>query len=115
MKNKSTSSFLIFILFVISSVFISNEINAQEKDKDSVESKLKDKIEMLEERTQKQQNEIENLKKEIDELKKTRPWLAVPELKDNDNFRKGKRFKFNGKIYYMIPLNSGNIKNDVIK
>ena len=61
------------------------------------------------------ENEIESLKKEIDKLKKTHPWLAIPKNEGNDRFRKGRRFEFNGQIYYMIPLNSGSIKNSANK
>lgn len=112
MKNKSTSGFTILLILVSFFLFTPNEMNAQEKNKESAESKLKDKIEQLEKRIQKQQNEIDGLKKEIEKLKKNLPMLAVPDHKENDSFRKGKPFKFNGKIYYMVPLNSNNSKND---
>lgn len=110
MEKTSTTSFIILLLLASFFLFSSNKINAQEKNKESTES-LKEKIEQLEKKIQKQQTEIDNLKKEIEKLKKNSPLLAVPELKDNDNFRKGKPFKFNGKMYYMVPLNSINDKN----
>lgn len=113
MKNKPILSFLIVIFFLFSLVFISNETKGQ--DKDSTDTKLKDKISLLEKKIQNQQDEIEGLKKEIDKLKKTRPWLAVPKIEGNDRLRKGRRFEFNGQVYYMIPLNSGSVKNETNK
>jgi Skp family chaperone for outer membrane proteins len=112
MKNQSAPGLLILLISLSFFIFNPDEISAQEKNKESAESKLKDKVEQLEKKIQKQQAEIDGLKKELEKLKTTPPRLAVPELKDNDSFRKGKPFKFNGKIYYMVPLNSIKSKNE---
>ena len=112
MKNKSTIKLLTCLLFLSSFVFISGESKAQQRESDNAAVKLNNKIEQLEKKIENQQAEIENLRQEVDKLKKTRPWLAVPKIEKNDNFRKGRRFEFNGQVYYMVPLNSGNVNND---
>jgi len=112
MKNQSAPGLLILLISLSFFIFNPDEISAQGKNKESAESKLKDKVEQLEKKIQKQQAEIDGLKKELEKLKTTLPRLAVPELKDNDSFRKGKPFKFNGKMYYMVPLNSIKSKNE---
>jgi cell division protein FtsB len=110
MKTTSTLRLVIFFSILFSFVFISNGTNAQEKD--SSDAKLIDKVALLEKKIQNQQNEIESLKKDIDKLKGSQPWLAVPKIEGNEKFQKGRRFEFNGQVYYMIPLKSDKSKSN---
>ncbi len=112
MKNKFTTNYFFFVLVFLSISLISFPIKAQDKSKDDEISKLHDKIEMLGKKMQNQANEINNLKKEVENMKKRKPMLAVPDLKNENNLRKGKRFEFNGQVYYMVPLNTDNKKNN---
>ena len=93
MKNKTTTGFLIILFSLFFCGFTSNETYCQNKDKDRAESGLKDKIEKLEKKMQEQQTEIDSLKKEIGKLKESQPFPALPGLKNNDHFRKGKPFQ----------------------
>lgn len=115
MFNKSTFNSLFYLFLAFSIVCFFNQVNAQEKSKDNENAKLEEKIEKLEKKLLKQENEIAGLRKEIDELKKRNPMLALPELKDKVHPPEGRRFKFNGKIYYMVPLNKDLIKADDLK
>ena len=111
MKNRHTSKVAI-LFFLFSSIILLNSkvVKAQDKNKEDEISNLKDKIEMLEKKLQKQEDEIAGLKKEVDDLKNKKPLLALPEIRDHNNLRKGKRFEFNGQTYYMVPLNGDSLK-----
>lgn len=106
MKSKYTSYYFLFVFVIFSISLISSPIKAQDKTSGDEIVKMQSKIEMLEKKLQKQEDEINNLKKEVDNLKKRRPMLAVPDLKNGNNFRRGKPFEFNGQLYYMVPLNT---------
>lgn len=110
MKNKSTFNILIYIAVVFALIFLPNELKAREKSKDSTYNNLKDKIEYLEKKIENQQDEIEGLRNDIYKMKKIRPRLAIPENEGDKNFRRGRRFEFNGQIYYKIPLNSNKFQ-----
>lgn len=115
MFNKSTYNGLFFLVIAFSVVCFFTPVNAQEKGKDNDNAKLEEKIEMLEKKLLKQEDEIAGLRKEINELKKRNPMLALPELKDKMHPPEGRRFNFNGKAYYMIPLNKEFLKADDVK
>ena len=115
MKSKITLRYFLFVFLLAYISSISSPVKAQDKTNDDEITKMQNKIEMLEKKLQKQEDEINNLKKEVDNLKKGRPFLAVPDLKNENNFHKGKPFEFNGQLYYMVPLNTGTQKKETGK
>jgi septal ring factor EnvC (AmiA/AmiB activator) len=106
MKRKSFLN-----LFIVASLFLSLilapvVVNAADKNKDKDEiTLLKEKIAALEKKIDKQERQIASLGKKLAEMKY--PYLAVPKDLDTNRIPKGSRpFKFQGKEYYMIPIDS---------
>jgi hypothetical protein len=79
--------------------------------KDDSTAKLIQRIESLEKKIQDQEKQIETLQDDLNKMKKESPMVTIPPLGSNlKGFSKelpygATPFKFNGQIYYMVPLN----------
>ncbi len=110
MKNIFNKKFSISSFLIISALIISIPVKAQNKNDTDDTAKLKAKIEMLQKKIQKQEEEISRLQSEVENLKKKNPLIEIPKPDGNKEFRKGKPFEFNGELYYMVPLNKDKLK-----
>jgi peptidoglycan hydrolase CwlO-like protein len=115
MKRISILYLLIVPAIFLSVILTPVLVNAADKDKEKDEiNLLKEKIEALEKKINKQENQIGALSKKIAEMKN--PYLAVPKELNPNHLPKGsKPFKYQGQQYYMVPINSKPNENQLPK